>query len=113
LSGIADERTIGWHMNGVGEDHVHGRGWAALEFGEREVVLRADLDERDDEDCVWTSMRFLMQGPRPPRPGEMVVLVDTGGGSCVGRVMSVAGWEARVRPDWRTWIGPAHPQVHR
>ena len=67
-----------------------------LDFTEREVVLRADLGARDAEDCIWTSIRFLMRGPRPPRPGERVVLVDVAGGSCVGRVVDVVGWKARV-----------------
>jgi hypothetical protein len=54
-----------------------------------------------------------MRGPRPPRPGEPVVLVDVEGGSCVGRVVSVCGWEARVRPDWRTWSGSSRrPERH-
>jgi hypothetical protein len=81
-----------------------------LDFGEREIVLRADLAERDDDDCIWTSVRFLMDGPRPPRPGEIVVLVDVAGGSCMGRVVSVGGWEACIRPDWRTWSSSSGPQ---
>jgi hypothetical protein len=81
-----------------------------LDFTQREVVLRADLGARDAEDCIWTPMRFLMRGPRPPRPGERVVLVDVAGGSCVGRVVDVVGWEARVQPDWRTWSGTERPQ---
>jgi hypothetical protein len=99
-------------MNGVGEEKSQEHGWAALEFGEREVVLRADFAERDDDDCVWTSVRFLMQGPRSPLPGESVMLVDVEGGSCIGRVMSVAGWEVCVRPDWRTWSGSSKPPGH-
>ena len=85
---------------------VQGRG---LDFGEREVVLRADLAHRDPDDCIWTSVRFLMSGPRPPRPGETVMLVDVEDGSCMGRVVSMAGWEACVRPDWRTWSGSGRP----
>ena len=81
-----------------------------LDFGEREVVLRADLGEPDQAECVWTSVRFLMRGPRPPRPGEMVVLVDAEGGSCMGRVMSMSGWEVCVRPDWRTWSSTSNPE---
>ena len=37
------------------------------------------------------------------------MLVDVEGGSCMGRVVSVAGWEACVRPDWRTWSGTGKP----
>ncbi len=80
-----------------------------LDFSEREVALRADLGGRDDDDCIWTSVRFLMRGPRPPRPGESVMLVDVEGGSCLGRVVSMAGWEACIRPDWRTWSGTTNP----
>jgi hypothetical protein len=85
-----------------------------LNFSDREVVLRADLTLLDDRDCVWTPMRFLLSGPRTPRPGERVLLVDTGGaGTCLGRVVSVAGWEACVRPDWETWSGAAMPSRSR
>jgi hypothetical protein len=84
-----------------------------LDFREREVVLRADLAGRDQDDCIWSPLRFLMRGPRLPRPGERVVLVDTGGGSCIGRVISVSGWEACVRPDWRTWSGGTGPPARR
>ena len=50
-----------------------------LDFAEREVVLRANFDEADDDRCVWTSMRFLMNGPRHPRVGEAVFLIDRRG----------------------------------
>jgi hypothetical protein len=81
-----------------------------LDFNEREVVLRADLSTLDELECVWTSVRFIMNGPRAPQPGERVLLVDTSGtGSCLGRVVSTAGWEVCVRPDWETWSGSAMP----
>lgn len=96
-------------MDVMGEER-HGPGphpgAPRLDFEEREIVLRADLGDRDEDDCVWTPVRFLMRGPRPPRPGERVVLVDTGGGSCLGRVTALSGWEACVTPDWGTWSGP-------
>jgi hypothetical protein len=86
---------------------MHGE---ELNFNDREVVLRADLSTLDERDCVWTPTRFLMRGPRPPMPGERVLLVDiTGIGTCLGRVVSAAGWEACVRPDWETWSGTAMP----
>lgn len=81
-----------------------------LNFNDREVVLRADLALLDESDCIWTPLRFLMNGPRPPRAGERVLLIDmSGDGSCLGRVMSVTGWEACVRPDWDTWSGTEMP----
>jgi hypothetical protein len=83
-----------------------------LDFNSREVVLRADLSSVDELDCVWAPIRFIMNGPRMPRPGERVVLVDTGGtGTCIGRVMSVSGWEACIRPDWATLTGAGKPPL--
>jgi hypothetical protein len=68
-----------------------------LDFSEREVVLRGNLEEADDERCVWTSMRFLMGGPRHPRVGELVFVIDTKSGGAMGRVEELNGWMARVR----------------
>ena len=76
--------------------------WEKLDFAEREVVLRASLDELDDERCVWTPVRFIMNGPRQPRVGETVFLIDRRGQGCRGEVVSMKGWMARVRPD----LGP-------
>ena len=85
-----------------------------LNFNDREVVLRADLSGLDERDCVWTPTRFLMNGPRMPVAGERVVLVDVNGaGTCLGRVVSVTGWEACVRPDWETWSGAEMPPAGR
>lgn len=85
-----------------------------LDFTNREVVLRADLSALDERDCAWAPTRFLMKGPRAPQPGECVLLVDVGGrGTCLGRVVSVAGWEACVRPDWTTWSGATMPPAGR
>ena len=70
----------------------------ALDFAEREVVLRAGFDEVDDEGGLWVSFRFL-RGPRPPRVGETIYLVEPGGRGCLARVQSVNGWVARVMPE--------------
>jgi hypothetical protein len=68
-----------------------------LDFAAREVVLRANLAEADDDGCVWASMRFIMNGPRHPRAGELVFLIDaSGGGGRMGRVVELSGWTARV-----------------
>jgi hypothetical protein len=71
-----------------------------LDFSEREVVLRASLDELDDERCVWTPLRFIVSGPRQPRVGESVFLIDRRGRACPGKVVELNGWMARVRPDF-------------
>jgi hypothetical protein len=89
-------------------------GAEELNFNEREVVLRADLTTLDEVDCIWTPLRFLMRGPRSPQPGERVLLVDIeGAGTCLGRVVSVQGWEAAIRPDWETGSGRARPRATR
>jgi hypothetical protein len=68
-----------------------------LDFAAREVVLRANLAEADADGCVWASMRFIMNGPRHPRAGELVFLIDTSGGGRMGRVVELNGWTARVQ----------------
>lgn len=73
--------------------------WEKLDFTEREVVLRASLDELDEDRCVWTPVRFIMNGPRHPRVGESVFLIDRRGKGCPGEVVELKGWMARVRPD--------------
>jgi hypothetical protein len=75
-----------------------------IDFAEREVVLRADFDQLDDEQCVWTSIRFMLKGPRHPREGEWVYLLDNRGRGCMGRVEKLNGWTVRVRPDWSSWV---------
>jgi hypothetical protein len=70
-----------------------------LNFSEREVVLRASLDELDDDRCVWTPLRFIMSGPRQPRVGESVFLIDRDGRGCLGCVVALNGWMARVRAE--------------
>jgi len=85
-----------------------------FDFKDREIVLRADFSGVDEGGCVPVSLRFLMNGPRAPQPGERVVLVDVnGGGTCLGRVVSVSGWAAEVRPDWDTFSGPRMPPAAR
>jgi hypothetical protein len=74
-----------------------------LDFRQREVVLRADFNDLDDDRCLWTSLRFILQGPRAPREGEWVYLLDVTGSGCFGQVESISGWTARVKPDWSSW----------
>jgi hypothetical protein len=82
-----------------------------LDFSEREVVLRADFDELDGESCLQLPLRFLMDGPRHPRVGEWVYLMDDKGSGCLGCVEEVDGWSARVRPDWGSWEGDKPPPL--
>ena len=70
----------------------------------REFVLRADFELLDSDGRAWISQRFV-RGPRPPRPGELVYLLDFQGHGCVGTVERVEGWYACVQPDWSTWTG--------
>jgi hypothetical protein len=83
-----------------------------LDFTDREVVLRADFDSVDEDDCIWTSVRVLMDGPRAPRTGEWVYLMDRSGSGCLGQIESITGWTACVKPDWKTWSGPGRPPLH-
>ncbi len=75
-----------------------------LDFSEREIVLRADFSELDDESYVWTSCRFMLEGPRHPRQGEWVFLLDARGRGCLGCIEELNGWMVRVRPDWSSWV---------
>ena len=70
----------------------------------REFVLRADFELLDTDGRAWISQRFV-RGPRSPRPGELVYLLDYQGDGCVGTVERVEGWYACVLPDWTTWTG--------
>lgn len=71
-----------------------------FDFTDREIVLRADLAGVGEDGSLTVSLRFLMDGPRAPEPGERVVLVDVSDGSArLGRVVSVNGWVAEVCPD--------------
>jgi hypothetical protein len=69
----------------------------ALDYDRREVVLRVDFDSVEQDGCLPVSMRFL-GGPRHPRVGEVVYLMDSAGHGCMGEVVAVTGWSARVRP---------------
>jgi hypothetical protein len=77
---------------------------------EREFVLRADFELIADDGCSWLSRRFL-HGPRTPRPGELVYLLDGEGHGCVGSVERVEGWYICVRPEWSTWTGGDLPSA--
>jgi hypothetical protein len=76
----------------------------------REMVLRVDFDLVDDDDCIRVSTRFHTRSSvAQPRRGDLVYLLDSGVGGCVGRVERVDGWYVCVRPDWSTWTGDSPP----
>jgi hypothetical protein len=78
----------------------------------REVVLRVDFELLDEAGCSWISMRFHgRSAAEPPRPGDVVCLLDGHGAGCVGEVQDVEGWYVCVRPDWSTWTGGPLPSV--
>ena len=79
-----------------------------LAFAEREIVLRVDFKDLDADGCPSVSLRFL-QGPRHPREGETVYLLDGDSHGCLAVVERVTGWSARVRPDWSSWTGDGDP----
>ena len=81
------------------------KDYRKLEFEEREIVLRVDFTNLDDERCVEASLRFLISGPRSPQEGEWVYLLDHQGNGCLGQIDSISGWMARVKPDWDSWSG--------
>jgi hypothetical protein len=83
-----------------------------LDFAEREIVLRADFASLDEDSCIETSVRFIMSGPRPPREGEWVCLLDERGDGCLGQIESISGWSVRIRPDWKTWAGSQPPPIN-
>jgi hypothetical protein len=64
----------------------------------------------DDDGRAWISRRFL-RDVRPPKPGELVYLLDADGRGCVGTVERVEGWYVCVRPDWTAWTGGKLPSA--
>ena len=74
------------------------------DFETREVVLRADFDLLDEDNCAWVSTRF-MHGPECPSEGDLVYLLDGHGRGCVGTVVRIEGWYACVRPDFDSFVG--------
>jgi hypothetical protein len=80
-----------------------------FDFAAREIVLRADFSARDEADCISVSLRFVIDGPRAPRKGEWVYLMDDRGVGCPGQIQSINGWSARIKPDWSSWDHTQQP----
>jgi hypothetical protein len=89
-----------------------GTSRAGRQTDETEIVVRADFDALDPDNCCWVSMRFL-RGPRRPVPGELIELRDEHRGTCMAAVEEVHGWTARVTPDWNTFSGDTVPRIAR
>jgi hypothetical protein len=93
-----------------------------LPFDEREIVLRADFGRIEEGNLLSVPVRFD-NGPRPPRRGEFVYLLDGTGTGCVAYVAKVRDGVARTMPVEDTWTGmsrsPTQPRerdhggVHR
>jgi hypothetical protein len=90
---------------------MYARG-QAVDFETRELVLRADFDLLDEDQCSWVSLRFV-SSLRAPAEGDLVYLIDSLGRGCVGTVQKVEGHYACVRPDWSTFTGPLPSGVRR
>lgn len=84
-----------------------------LPFGQREVVLRADFAQFDPDGDVLSVPLRDGPGPRPPRPGEFVYLLDGEGNGCVAYCAKVRDGVARLRPVPETWSGPRHQRGSR
>jgi hypothetical protein len=66
-----------------------------------EVTLFSDLSDVDHDGRVFSSLRFL-EG-RLPEVGEVVLLTDGEGSSCLGRVVSIDEKVILIDPDWDSW----------
>jgi hypothetical protein len=85
---------------------------SAPEFEDREIALRVDFDEVDDDGCIRAPLRFML-GPRHAIEGDTLFLADRRGNSCIGTIESLAGWTARIELDFTTWSGPGDAPAAR
>ena len=80
----------------------------AVDFEQREVVLRADFDLLDEDRCIRVSMRFL-HGRAAPEVGDLVYLLDGRGRGCTGTVDRIDGHYLVICPDWSAFTGGQLP----
>ena len=80
-------------------------------FDEREIVLRADFRAIDERNVLSVPLRD--DGPRPPKRGEFVYLLDGAGNGCVAFCAKVRDGIARVMPVLETWNGRTAPPRQR
>jgi hypothetical protein len=81
---------------------------SAIDFEQRELVLRADFDLLDDDNCARVSLRF-MHGLASPEPGDVVYLIDELGRGCPGTVDRIDGHYLVICPDWSAFTGGQLP----
>ncbi len=79
-------------------------------YEEREIVLRADFEALDERDILSVPVRD--DGPRPPRKGEFVYLLDGAGNGCVAFCAKVRDGIARLMLVRETWYGRTAPPRH-
>jgi hypothetical protein len=80
----------------------------SIDFETRELVLRADFDLLDDDNCLWVSLRFMHE-LRAPQAGDIVYLLDARGRGCTGVVDRIEGHYACVCPQWDSFTGGQLP----
>jgi hypothetical protein len=80
-------------------------------FEDREIVMRADFDALDERDILTVPLRE--EGPRDPKRGEFVYLLDGAGNGCVALCAKVRDGIARMMLVRETWNGRTAPPRHR
>jgi hypothetical protein len=81
-------------------------------FDQREIVLRADFSDIEERNLLSVPLRD--DGPRPPKRGEFVYLLDGAGNGCVAFCAKVRDGIARMMLVVETWNGrTAPPRVRR
>ena len=95
------------------DDRWEPRDATRLDFAEREVALRADLGDRDEEDCIWTPLRFVMRGPRAPRPARVVGAAEQGPMPHPPAVLLLPARVIRAVGDVAVGAGEQHVAVAR
>ena len=81
-------------------------------FDEREIVLRADFSRVEEGDVLSVPIRDEF-GPRPPKRGEAVYLLDGNGNGCVALCGKLRDGVARMMLVLDTWTGPDDPPGRR
>lgn len=70
---------------------------------ERLLTIGADFNSLDSQGRVRASLRFAATA-EIPSPGEIVLLHDIEGNSCLAEIEIVTGLAVTARPEWPTWV---------